>query len=105
MNGSGKSGIQADPARPGYLIGKIGTLANLSVQGPSNAHTVTAVLYRKNNVNVDHNKFSLTVLAGTNQLQIVVARVLPEALELLDSNGQILAQFNSDSVVYEVEGT
>ena len=100
MNGSGKSGISADPTRVADFVAHVGTAVNLAVRSPSGSILLLGVQYIADSVAVQGNRFALTIQKGNNPLTIAVARPVPEIAELVDSEGNLLAQFDSDAVSF-----
>jgi hypothetical protein len=102
MNGSGKSGIAADPTRVADFVAHVGTVVNLSIRSSSGNIVLLAVQYIADSVVVEGNRFALTIQKGMNSLAVAVARPVPEIAELVDSEGNLLAQFDSDGVSFVI---
>jgi hypothetical protein len=102
MNGTGKSGIYLDPA--GGFVAKANTMVRLSVRARSGAEVLRGVGYRGQSLSLERNSFTLTIQSGTNVLTLSVQRPVPEYIELLDSDGHILARFDSEIASFQIRG-
>ena len=102
MNGTGKSGIYLDPA--GDFVAKANTMIRLSVRAPSGAEVLQGVQYGDQSLSLERNSFTLTIQSGTNVLTLSVQRPVQEFIELLDSDGHILARFDSETAGFQIRG-
>ena len=103
MNGTGKSGIYPDPA--GYFVAKANTMVRLSVRASSGDEVLQGVQYWDQALPpVERNSFILTIQSGTNVLTLSVQSPVPEYIELLDSDGHLLARFDSETASFQIRG-
>jgi hypothetical protein len=102
MNGTGKSGIYANPS--GGFVAKTNTLVKLAVRAPSGAAILRDVQYGNETLSHANNSFTLTIQPGINLLAVHIQSPAPEFIELLDSEEHLLAQFDSVSASFTIKG-
>jgi hypothetical protein len=79
-------------------------MVRLSVRSPSGADALEGVQYGNESLSLDRNSFTLTVQSGTNVLTLGVQSPVPEYIELLDSDGHLLARFDSATASFQIRG-
>jgi hypothetical protein len=106
MNGSGKSEsrITVDPTGAADFVAHVGAAVNLSVQSSSGNVVLSAVHYDANPLVIEGNRFALAIAEGQKDLVIATVRPLQEIAELADSEGSVLAHFDSDFVRFQIRG-
>jgi hypothetical protein len=103
MNGTGKGGLRLDPGSENF-VANVNTTVNLSVKSASGSNVLASVHYDSLAVPVNQNSFTLTILEGSKELRLHVLQILPGGADLLDSNGNRLAQLDSETAVFLING-
>lgn len=104
MNGSGKPGIAIDRTGVADFFAQVGTQVQLRIQSGSGTVVLTTVRYDSMPVVTEDNRFRLAILAGIKFLEIADRRMIPEQMELRDSEGNTLASFDSEIVTFRIRG-